>query len=366
MCGAAKPKQVCMPLKVYKAEHKQLIKILKDAGKEGEKQEAEVKDQGGCGECGGAAPVLKPGMSLPEVILAHFNAGKNLEDMKVSETPKGLVTFALGWKPKPAERARVNKQFQTFNFLANGNMKAQRGRKFARDAEVLIGMLKDYQIDPTKRGGMTPSMIQKGIAFLTTSLSVGLGVAGIARAMEGNPEALALLFGASVTFVSGLLGIRAVDVQELRQEVNPIVGPRGPMPFPPPVIEDRHLTVDLPQGQGSALQTQILNGVYVGRLNGDADNIDNWYTLEDLNTLWNTPGQWRNPITRLPITGVTWRIANIPRDRSETEDATEATPPANWRRNFPPQPPPSPEPIEVVVHGTGKTHRQRHRFAVRG
>jgi hypothetical protein len=103
--------------------------------------------EGGCGSCGGGAgPALKPGMSLPEVILAHFEAGHNLEDMKIAETPKGVVTFALGWKPKPAERARVNKQFQTFNFLANGNMKAQRGREFARDAEVLLGMLKDHQV----------------------------------------------------------------------------------------------------------------------------------------------------------------------------------------------------------------------------
>jgi len=111
------------------------------------KPKEEEKD-GGCGSCGGGFDVpLKPGMSLPEVILAHFNAGHNLEDMKVAETPKGLVTFALGWKPKPAERARVNKEFQTFNFLANGNMKAQRGRMFARDADVLIGMLKDYEVE---------------------------------------------------------------------------------------------------------------------------------------------------------------------------------------------------------------------------
>ena len=110
----------------------------------GGKPEEEV--EGGCGSCGGAGPALKPGMSLPEVILAHFDVGHNLEDMLVSETPTGVATFNLGWKPKPAERARVNKQFQTFNFLANGNMKAQRGREFARDAEVLIGMLKDYQV----------------------------------------------------------------------------------------------------------------------------------------------------------------------------------------------------------------------------
>jgi len=115
----------------------------------------EVEVEGGCGSCGGGGGFdvpLKPGMSLPEVILAHFNAGHNLEHMLVSETPTGIATFALGWKPKPAERARVNKQFQTFNFLANGNMKAQRGREFARDAEVLLGMLKDYEVDQT--GGM--------------------------------------------------------------------------------------------------------------------------------------------------------------------------------------------------------------------
>ena len=118
------------------------------------KPKEEEKD-GGCGSCGGGGGFdvpLKPGMSLPEVILAHFKAGHNLEDMKVAETPKGLVTFALGWKPKPAERARVNKEFQTFKFLANGNMKALRGRKFTRDAEVLIRMLKEYEVNQTGVG----------------------------------------------------------------------------------------------------------------------------------------------------------------------------------------------------------------------
>jgi hypothetical protein len=208
-------------------------------------------------------------------------------------------------------------------------------------------MLKEYEVNQTGlRGGVNPSVLQKGIALVTTVASLGLGIAGVARALEGNPEALALLFGASVTFVSGLLGMRAVDVEEIRQQVHapPAAGP--PMPFPPPIIDNLTGTVTLAEGTASALQTEIIDNAYIGRLDGDeALGDDRWYMLEDLEGMWRS-GQWFNPVTRAPITGVSWSIA-----RFYNRDRTDSTTAQDGPRSLDPE-------IQVVV-GSGKTHRTR-------
>jgi hypothetical protein len=74
--GGRKGKKVCMPLKEYKAEHKHLIKILTDAGKEGKKQLAEVKQRGGV--------IVRPD---------EKDAGKYYMDLMKKENPKSTPTI---------------------------------------------------------------------------------------------------------------------------------------------------------------------------------------------------------------------------------------------------------------------------------
>jgi len=148
--------QVCMPKKDYDAEHKRLINVLEQAGKEGERQKKEVEERGGF-----ISPVVpspldayrgrgKP-MLLEEAILAHYDMGHNFEVLKIKETPS-LVTYniaqhGVNWKPTKAVVDKINKLFHTFHFTTTGRMTAQRGREFARDAEVLTKMLKAYEVN---------------------------------------------------------------------------------------------------------------------------------------------------------------------------------------------------------------------------
>jgi hypothetical protein len=53
----------------------------------------------------------------------------------------------VNWKPTKAVVDKINKLFHTFRFTTTGRMYAQRGREFARDAEVLTKMLKKYEIN---------------------------------------------------------------------------------------------------------------------------------------------------------------------------------------------------------------------------
>lgn len=133
--------QVCMPKKDYDAEHKRLINVLEQAGKEGEIQKKEVAERSGKG---------KP-MLLEEAILAHYDMGHNFEVLKIAETPQqvtyNIAQHGVNWKPTKAVVDKINKLFHTFRFTTTGRMYAQRGREFARDAEVLTKMLKKYQIN---------------------------------------------------------------------------------------------------------------------------------------------------------------------------------------------------------------------------
>jgi hypothetical protein len=133
-----------MPKKEYLAEHRELIALLEKAGKEGKKQKAEVKSRGGC-DCGGSS---LPGIEA--VLLDHFKNGKTLEDLLVKEDgPKAVFDLNTRgkWDPSEQEISMLNKQFLTFRFTKSGKLMAVRGRQFARDAEVLIRRLKDYQVD---------------------------------------------------------------------------------------------------------------------------------------------------------------------------------------------------------------------------
>lgn len=107
------------------------------------------------GSCGGGKPVVgvlsghphaDPGSTLEEVILGHFKMGHTLEQLLTHENG-AKVTFNLFWSPSAQEVARLNKIFMTFRFHKNGTLSAVRGRQFARDAEVLLKMLKHTELE---------------------------------------------------------------------------------------------------------------------------------------------------------------------------------------------------------------------------
>ena len=90
-------------------------------------------------------------MLLEEAILAHYDMGHNFEVLKIAETPNrvtyNIAQHGVNWKPTKAVVDKINKLFHTFRFTTTGRMYAQRGREFARDAEVLTKMLKEYEIN---------------------------------------------------------------------------------------------------------------------------------------------------------------------------------------------------------------------------
>jgi hypothetical protein len=138
LCGSGKSKKVCLTKKEFVGEHKHLIGLLKTVGKEGEKQAKELP------AIGSGHPIAKKGMSIEQVLLWHFDMGHTLEDLKTFENGP-FVIFDLYWQPTKQMLDKLNPQFQTFKFDMDGTLSAWRGRKFARDSEVLLHMLKKYE-----------------------------------------------------------------------------------------------------------------------------------------------------------------------------------------------------------------------------
>ena len=137
MCGSGKPKKICMSKKAFVGEHKHLIGLLSEVGKEGKKQASELKKVSG-----GKA---SKGTTIEEVILGHFKKGHTLEHLRTHQEGR-TVTFNLFWQPSKQTVDKLNKEFLTFRFHTNGTLTAVRGRQFARDAEVLIRRLKKYEL----------------------------------------------------------------------------------------------------------------------------------------------------------------------------------------------------------------------------
>lgn len=134
-----------MSEKEFVGEHRHLIGLLSKVGEEGKKQERELSKvlSGGKSVLKGH-PYAKKGSTIEEVILGHFKMGHELEELKTDEDGR-RVTFNLFWKPSKQQLDKLNKEFMTFRFHQNGTLSALRGRQFARDAEVLIRRLKEYQ-----------------------------------------------------------------------------------------------------------------------------------------------------------------------------------------------------------------------------
>jgi hypothetical protein len=145
LCGSGKPKKVCLTKKEFVGEHKHLIGLLSEVGKEGRKQAKELKKITGKGTLEGH-PMAPAGKTVEEVFRWHYNMGHDLEHLLTHQDGR-KVTYNLFWKPSTATVNKLNKMFLTFRFHTNGTLSAVRGRQFARDAEILIRMMNKEELD---------------------------------------------------------------------------------------------------------------------------------------------------------------------------------------------------------------------------
>lgn len=145
LCGSGKPKKVCLTKKEFVGEHKHLIGLLSEVGKEGRKQAKELKKITGKGNLEGH-PMAPAGKTVEEVFRWHYNMGHDLEHL-LTHQDGHKVTYNLFWKPSTATVNKLNKMFLTFRFHTNGTLSAVRGRQFARDAEILIRMMNKEELD---------------------------------------------------------------------------------------------------------------------------------------------------------------------------------------------------------------------------
>ena len=139
--GAAAPglsgePKVCLTKPQFVKEHKQLIKLLKKAGEEGEDQEKELNDV----LKGQGHPQAPKGMKLPGLFRWHLEMGHPLDALIESEDDKKVV-FNLHWSPSKAVVNKLNKEFLTWRFSTDGRLEAQRGDDFEKDAEKMIASL---------------------------------------------------------------------------------------------------------------------------------------------------------------------------------------------------------------------------------
>lgn len=145
LCGSGKPKKVCLTEKEFVGEHKHLIGLLSEVGKEGRKQAKELRKVTGKGELN-EHPMAPVGKSLEQVMRWHYNMGHTLEDLLIHQDGPNVI-YNLFWKPSAATANKLNKLFSTFKFHTNGTLSAIRGRAFARDAEILIRMMNKEELN---------------------------------------------------------------------------------------------------------------------------------------------------------------------------------------------------------------------------
>ena len=163
-CGSGKSTDICLPKEDFIKEHKDLIGLLEKVGKEGEKQKAELEAKvgvGGCQSCGCESTYKGLPTELLDAFLLHMVEGRDLERLKVFETPKQLV-FHVGWKGTPQQLDTINKLFKGFKFGRNGRFSAVKGRLFLRDAMVFSKILNSYQAEVLGRLPTPPSRRKRG------------------------------------------------------------------------------------------------------------------------------------------------------------------------------------------------------------
>ena len=140
--GGRKGKKVCMPLKEYKAEHKHLIKLLSDAGKEGKKQLAEVRQRGGV--------IVRPD---------EKDAGKYYMDLMKKENPKSTPTieraqirFEQDYNADPASTtANIKAYMAQFPTPITGGIREDELQTY-RKVQALDRSLMDEQSSPYVEG----------------------------------------------------------------------------------------------------------------------------------------------------------------------------------------------------------------------